>query len=40
MFLTPQKIDAKQFLTAHILTVNGQGFKLKKGKKEGYWFKR
>ena len=32
--------DVIQFLTAHKLIINAQGFKLKKGKKEGYCFKR
>ena len=31
-----KKSDVIKFLTA----VNVQDFKLKKGKKEGYWFKR
>ena len=39
MFLTPQKYDVIQFLTAHLLKINVHCFKLKKVKKEEYWFK-
>ena len=40
MFLTPQKIGCRlQFLTAEILIVNAQGFKLKKNRIEDYWLK-
>ena len=35
-----KKSDVIQFLTAHTLIINTQGFKLKKGKKGGYWFKK
>ena len=35
-----KKYDVIQFLTAHLLVINDQDFKLKNGKKEGYWFKR
>ena len=31
-----KKSDVIQFLTAHVRIINAQGFKLKKGKKDGY----
>ena len=33
--LQHKKSDVVKILTAHILIINAQGFKLKKGKKEG-----
>ena len=35
-----KKSGVIQFLTAHLLVINARDFKLKKGRKEGYWFKR
>ena len=35
-----KKSDVILFLTAHLLVINAQDLKLKKGRKEGYWFKR